>query len=456
VKKSLLALCALATLAAHCRWTLRELPEAPDDASTDAATPGVFPLCTSPGPTPNPSQPDAGAPLRHHVTLARPTTADIGRGACVGDLDGDRTLELVVLRADAFAEVYDPSSLCLRATIGVAPHGRACAIEDLDGDGRPELALAHSVRFAARLRETYEQRALDSVTVGHLEPPEPGSTRWHWRWPMSWSLAEDRHVRGVGHVLVALDLDRDGHRELAVAGTITTEERTQSAFVRAWEWTPEGCVGERACPRAVYDREFFDTLDTNDLFVVSTDADPEPELAIDLGCNGGGLFAVDGTWSRAPTLLASVGQPSHGAFGDVDGDGSNDYLAAITPRCTTGADSALRWLRPRGGAYRYYAEAPSPEHRRAAQSMVAAIDVIGDSRPEALFCSRNGDAIGRHPIRCDLFSFDPPHIDQIWSWIEPETHADMISRIIVADVNGDGGDDAIVVTQSRVHVLLHR
>ncbi|MBL8685489.1 MAG: hypothetical protein JNK05_40310 [Myxococcales bacterium] len=444
------ALCAIAALSIGCRWTLRALPEESRDAATTELT---LPQCATAGPEPNASQPDGGAPLHHHVTLARPTTADIGRGACVGDLDGDATIELVVLRADAFAEVYDPRSLCLRATIDVAPYGRACLIDDLDGDGRPELAIAHSVRFGARLRETYQQRALDTVTVGHVEPPEAGSTQWRWRWPASWSLAENRHVRGVGHVLASLDLDRDGRRELAVAGTITNEERTQSAFVRAWEWSPEGCAGERACPRSVYDREFFDTLDVNDLFVVSTDEDAEPELAIDLGCNGGGLFAVDSNWSRAPTLLASVGQPSHGAFGDVDGDGRNDYLAAITPRCTSGADSALRWLRPRDGSYRYYTEVATIEHRRGAQIMAAAIDALGDRRPEALVCTRNIDAAGRHPIRCDLYSFDPPHIDLRWSWVEPDAHADMISRIIVADTDGDQREDAIVVTQSRVHIL---
>ncbi len=446
-------ICAAALSLSACRWQLRPLPEPPQDSAVADAAPSL-PQCTQAASAPvRPADPSA--PFEYRAVLSRPTAADIGRGACLGDLDGDRAPELVVLRADSLAEVYDPRTLCLRSTVVVPPHARACLVDDLDGDGRPELALAHSVRFSARFREQYQGRAQDSVTVGHVEPPAAGQAQWRWRWPAQWSLGEDRHVRGVGHVLVALDLDRDGDRELAVAGTITSDERTQRAFVRAWEFTAEGCADERRCPRSAYDRDFFDALDTNDLFVVSVDDDPEPELALDLGCNGGGLFAID-RWDRAPSMLASVGQPSHGAFGDVDGDGSQDYLAAITPRCAGGADTSLRWLRPSGGSYRYFNEAITPEHRRAAQHMVAAVDVLGDARPEALACTRNSDAVGTYPVRCDLYAFDPPHIDRVWSWVEPDAHADMISRLLVGDVDGDLRDDVLIVTQSRVHLLLGR
>jgi hypothetical protein len=447
---------AIALLACGCRWQLRAIPE-PQDASTDGPDASASPriaACRTAGPEPTE---DAGAgALVHAATLARPTTADIGRGACLGDLDGDGTLELVVLRADAFAEAYDPRTLCFRATIEVAPFARACVIDDLDGDLKPELALAHSVRFGARLTERFEGRALDSVTAGHLEPRSADGTRWAARWPTAWAFAEDRHVRGVGHVLATLDLDRDGRRELAVAGTVTSEGRYQNAYVRAWEFSPGGgCADERVCPRAVFNQEFFDALDTNDLFVASIDADPEPELAADLGCNGGGLFAVDSSWERPATRLASVGQPSHGALADVDGDGALDYLAATTPRCNGGfgPSTALRWLRPVDGAYRYYAEAPNPAFSRAAQQMVAAIDALGDRRPEALVCSRELDPLANHRVRCDLYSFDAPHIDHEWTWTEPESHPDMISRLLVADVDGDGRDEALVITQSRVHLL---
>ena len=52
----------------------------------------------------------------------------------------------------------------------------------------------------------------------------------------------------------------------------------RGAFVRVWEFAPEGCAGERACPRAAQQHEFFDALDTNDLFVADVDGDPGPEL----------------------------------------------------------------------------------------------------------------------------------------------------------------------------------
>jgi len=447
------AACALALAAlTTCRWRLRETPaRAPADAAVPA--PPRLPACLRDGPPPRPRADDG--PLRATRTLDRPTAADIGRGACLGDLDGDGAEELVVLRADAFAEVYDPLTLCLRTTLAVPPFARACEVADLDGDGRPELALAHAVRFGQRLDERFEGRALDSVTAGHVEPDAPDGSRWRWRWPAAWAFAEDRHVRGVGHVLAAADLDGDGRRELAVAGTVTNAAPARGAFVRVWEFAPEGCAAERGCPRAVQQHEFFDALDTNDLFVADIDDDPGPELVADLGCNGGGVFAFDGRWDRPPRALASVGQPSHGALADVDGDGALDYLAATTPRCNGGfgPPTALRWLRPVDGALRHYAAAPHPAYPRAPQAMVAALDVIEDARPEALLCARDGDALGDQPLRCDLFALDAPHIDRVWTWTEPDAHPDMLSRLLVRDLDGDGLDDVLVVTQSRVHLL---
>jgi hypothetical protein len=111
-----------------CRWTLRESPRA--DAAVDAAVTDVaavpdapvsprLPRCVGPGAD---ALPDGSlGPLRAALVLRRPPPADIGRGACLGDLDGDGAEELVVLRADAFAEVYDPLALCLRATLASPP-----------------------------------------------------------------------------------------------------------------------------------------------------------------------------------------------------------------------------------------------------------------------------------------------------------------------------------------------
>jgi len=452
-RAALAALLVATTLG--CRWRLRETPDAalPDAPAAPPPGPPRLPPCARPGPS---ARPRAGDGILHAaLTLDRPAAADIGRGACLGDLDGDGAEELVLLRADAFAEVYDPASLCLRTTIAVPPFARACEVGDLDGDGRPELALAHAVRFAQRLDERHEGRVLDSVTAGHVEPEAADGARWRWRWPAGWSFAEDRHVRGVGHVLAVSDLDGDGRRELAVAGTVTTTAPARGAFVRVWEFAPEGCAEERACPRAVQEHEFFDALDTNDLFVADIDDDPGAELVADLGCNGGGVFAFDGRWGQGPRVLASVGQASHGALADVDGDGALDYLAATTPRCAggLGPPTALRWLRPRDGALRHHAAAPHPAFARATQAMVAALDVIEDARPEALYCAREGDTLAAHALRCDLFAVDPPHLDPVWSWTEPDAHPDMLSRVLVRDLDRDGLDDALVITQARVHLL---
>jgi hypothetical protein len=56
-------------------------------------------------------------------------------------------------------------------------------------------------------------------------------------------------------------------------------------------------------------------------------------------------------------------------------------------------------------------------------------------------------------LRSDLDAFEAPHIDLVGSWTEPDALADILSRMLVADVNRDGHDDALVVTWSRVYLF---
>ncbi len=419
------------------------------DSQPDSSSRPSIPRCASPGPMP-PLDRDPSSRLWHAASLVRPVTSNAnGRGACAGDLDGDGVPELVVLRADGAAEVYDPATLCLRTTLDIRENARACVIDDLDGDARPELALALNLRWGAH--------TMPSVAVGHVEPSNEQGTRWQWREPMSWQLNETRNVRGIGTPLATIDLDNDGARELVVGGTVTNDAPRSDAFLRVWEFSEgPGCGDETRCPRGVYN-ETFDALDTQTLVVAQLDADPERELLVELGCNRGGLHRFDRAWTR-PVELASIGQPSNGTLVDIDADGALDFFTATSPRCNGGVGprSALRWLRRDGEAFRYYNEIANPAVPGYAQAFVVALDALYDPRPELFLCTRDGDEARSTRVRCDLYSVDRPFIDAEWSWSEPDAHPDVLSHVLVLDANGDGLTDVLVVSEARVHLLLQR
>lgn len=424
------------------------------DSVTDAAARRfVFPACS----TPSTLRPDADprAPFHHAITIERPVTVHPnGRGVCVGDLDGDSTNELIVLRPDDRADVLDPATLCVRASIRVPELARGCVIDDFDADGEPELALAVNERHGVHLGA-----GRTAVVVGHIDPPANTASPFVLRSPMAWQIAESRNLRGIGVAIASLDLDRDGERELVVGGSVTFTPTYADAFVRGWEFSPSAsCTGERRCPRQVVDHT-FDALDTQTLLVASIDADPDDELYVEVGCNRGGLFRFDNTWPAPPAEVGVLGQPSNGAFADLDGDGALDLLTATSPRCNGGAggDSALRWLRAEGGRFRYYTEVANPAVRRGAQAFAAPIDAMGDARPEALLCSRDADNTRPFSVRCDLFYVDTPFFDPEWTWTDPSpAQPDILSRVVVLDANRDGRQDAVVVSEARLHLLLGR
>ncbi len=433
--------------AAADRSAIADAPVA--DAAVDVATRPTIGRCTAAGPTP-PADPDPSSRLYHAASIERPMLEfGNGRGACLGDLDGDGETELVVPRADTIAEVYDPRTLCLRTTLRVREHARACAIGDLDGDGRAELALALNIQWGVHLAP--------SVVVGHVEPSSADPSRWLWREPAMWALNETRNIRGIGTTLLILDLDNDGDRELVVGGTVTQTAPSSDAFVRAWEFTGEGACGdERRCPNTVYNQR-FDSLDVQSLIVTQLDRDPEPELVAELGCNRGGLHRFDQRWT-APVEIAAVGQPSNGAITDVDNDGALDYFAATTARCNggVGPNAALRWLVQDGASFRYYTEIANPSVARNAQSFVVALDALYDPRPELFLCAREGDPARSARVRCDLYSVDRPFIDAEWSWTEPDAHPDFLSQLLVHDVDRDGLADVLAVSEARVQLFLQR
>jgi hypothetical protein len=267
-------------------------------------------------------------------------------------------------------------------------------------------------------------------------------------------MMESRNIRGIGTVLAVLDLDINGWRELVVGGTMTTESSYSDAFVRGWEWRP--CRQGR-CPQEVINHTFR-ALDVQTLLVASLDDDPEDELYVEVGCNRGGVFRFDRRWT-IPVEVGVIGNTSNGGFGDLDGDGTLDFITAVSPLCVDGLgrDAALRWLRYDAGRLLYYTEQPNPRASRALHTFAVPMDAMGDRRPEVLLCSRSRDPQQADRVRCDLFYVDTPHLDAEWTWVDPaEPIRDLLSTVLVFDGNADGRQDALVVSAHRLHLFLGR
>jgi hypothetical protein len=433
------------------------LADATDDRAADATEDAAIPSFAFPNACRDaPSRPtsDPRAPLEHVASIQREMREffDSGRGVCVGDLDGDGRVEVLVPDSNGVLAVRDAATLCLRAEIAVPTLVRSCIVADLDGDRRADLALVRNERWGARLADG------QAVVVGRVEAhrTDAGESEYRFSSPENWRspMMESRNIRGIGTVLAVLDLDGNGRRELVVGGTMTVESPYSDAFVRGWEWRP---CGLGMCPQEVVNHTFR-ALDVQTLLVASLDDDPEDELFVELGCGRGGIFRFDRAWT-IPKEVGVIGDTSNGNFGDLDGDGTLDFITAVSPLCNDGLgrDAALRWLRYDAGRLLYYTEQSNPRASRGLHTFAVPMDAMGDRRPEVFLCSRSRDPRQTDRVRCDLFYVDTPYLDAEWTWVDPdEPIQDLLSTVLVFDGNADGRQDALVVGARRLHLFLGR
>ncbi|MFO0625976.1 MAG: VCBS repeat-containing protein [Polyangiales bacterium] len=388
----------------------------------------------------------AGAPglLTHVGSIPRESGGlSNGGGGCVGDVDNDGRREYLLPRMGEPSELIG-ADLCAKGRVLLPDYARDCVVADVDGAPGNELVVISNVGW------TQESR----VAVGRVEPAGPNDRspeRFVWR--ALTTLDERRPVSPIGapHAAVT-DLDRDGRRELVVAGSAL------APFLRVW--THEGGAWSPG-----FTQDLRGALDeTNGLLQGDLDGDGDTEALLLGGCSGvgrGHLLRVFDAYRDGGFRDTPVEGPAMGALAELDGVAPPELVMVERVRCDAqrpGDASALQVRRhdPATGRMALLAargvQGATPE-----ASHVAAVDVTGSSAPEILLCATPlGSAMT--PRTCRLFAFASgaltpvPDATAPFVWSSPPRRS-ILASIVVDDLDGDGAREVFLQAQEHVEVL---
>lgn len=367
-----------------------------------------------------------------------------GGGGCVGDVDNDGRREYLLPRMSEPSELIGPD-LCAQGRVLLPEYARDCIIADVDGAPGNELVVISNVGW------TQESR----VAVGRVVLAEANDrTPERYVWRALTTLDERRPVSPLGapHAAVT-DLDRDGRRELVVAGN------AYAPFLHVWSheggaWSP------------AYMQDLRGILDdTNGVLTGDLDGDGDAEVLVLGGCSGAArphLLRVFQSWDQGGFRDTTVDGPSTGVLAELDGVAPVELVTVQRVRCEaqqSSDTSALQVRRhdPATGRMALVAtrvvQGATPE-----SSHVAAVDVTGSPAPEILLCATplGGTAT---PRRCRLFAFTAPGglapvVDstQPFEWSSPARRS-LLASIVVDDLDGDGAREVFLQAQEHVEVL---
>ncbi|MFV8752494.1 FG-GAP repeat domain-containing protein [Nannocystaceae bacterium ST9] len=297
------------------------------------------------------------------------------------------------------------------------------AIADLDGDGRPEVLALEPM--AANSPYAITSRRLVAFDG-------EGALVWqgeHWQ-----------AARGAGAIAVA-DLDGDGDPEILAPEYVADHEGN-------FLWGPADPSLAYSMPVAVdldldgqlevlfgstaYDHQGelrFQVpgiaANRGSVAVANFDDDPEPELYVQANVHG--IVEHDGVVKAVcPTNdeIATGGYPV--AIRDLDGDGAAEIVFGFADHVYVLAVEAdqcfIRWSRKLDMI--------------DAQSSGTMFDLLGDGRAEAIYADQS---------KLVVFADDGSIVFQI-----PRTAREEIANPVVADVDGDGAAEVLVVSSEPV------
>ncbi|HXZ59421.1 MAG TPA: VCBS repeat-containing protein [Steroidobacteraceae bacterium] len=321
-----------------------------------------------------------------------------------------------------------PGHFLPASTYGVGNDPVSVAVADLDGDGRPDIVTANAILSTNGLGES-------TVSVLLQDAAHPG----HYLPAVSYATGPDPQSVAIG------DLNGDGRPDLAVADSsgisVLFQDTAGRFFPKTAITTGGGCASV-----AIADLDGDGTPD-----LLATDA--VSVLVLLQAPGSGGSFS-------APARYAAGQQPLYAVAGDLNGDGRPDIAVAnigSPSDLTTASVSVLLQDPTRSGAFlaavNYTAQADS--------TAVAIADLDGDGWPD-LAVANSGTLGGVCPPNCNSVNTGvsvllqdgaaPGHFAAAVDYAA--TGSDFVTGVAVADVNGDGKADLIVLQAGGVFIRL--
>jgi hypothetical protein len=359
----------------------------------------------------------------------------------VADLDGDGLPDVVAVYAyvagapphPGYAAVYlqdaaNPGHFLPPTTYVVGNDPASVAVADLDGDGRPDIVTANAILSTNGAGDS-------TVSVLLQDAAHPG----HYLPAVSYATGPDPLSVAIG------DLNGDGKPDLAVADSsgisVLFQDAAGKLLPKITIATGSGCTSV-----SIADLDGDGTPD-----LLATDAVSVLVLLQNPG--GGGSF-------RAPVRYGAGQQPLYAVAGDLNGDGKPDIAVANigSPSDLTKASVSVLLQDPtRAGAFlaavNYVTQADS--------TAVAIADLDGDGWPD--FAVANAGTLGGVcPPDCNTVDTgvsvllqDGTSPGNFGTAVDyAPTGNDFVTAVAIADINGDGKPDLIVLQAGGVFIRL--
>jgi hypothetical protein len=281
-----------------------------------------------------------------------------------GDFTGDGRLDLAVTINDpqiSLSLVAGNGDGTFRAPVNVANtsgfDSPAVVAADFDGDGRLDVAVAHAIAcFTAPCRVSEQLSILLGNGDGTFQPAR-----------------EVVAGRGMNRIAVG-DFDRDGDRDLAIAG--------DSSRVYRLYGNGDGTFTQQPTLTLTADTL---AVDGSDIDVADFNRDGIQDLVVAIATNGSRTAVLignaDGTF-RAPLILTDPGLnvPQQIAVADYNGDGFQDLALGMA-----NGNSGLLQIRNGNGDGTFQAPVmllvPPPQSSIGTVALVTG-NLNGDSRPD--------------------------------------------------------------------------
>jgi hypothetical protein len=309
----------------------------------------------------------------------------------------------------------------------------SAAVADVNGDGKPDLVVLNACSSSVGCSNSEPVGVLLGNGDGTFQP--------------AMTYGSGGASFGLGSVVIA-DVNGDGKPDLVVTNACGADSNCTNGSVGVLLGNGNGTFQ----PAVTYNSGgYFDIS----VAVADVNEDGKPDLLVlnDCAgniCAGDGLLGVllgngDGSFQQAVTYSSGGKFARWVAVADVNGDGKPDVLTAndCNRNCTSGLVGVLL-----GNGDGTFQAAAAYDSNGSQRKSVAVADVNDDGKPDLLvanYCAVGSTCSGGGPGAVDVLlgngdgTFRPA--------ATYSSGADDANSVAVADVNGDGKPDLLVINQ---------